>query len=77
MMSVGQQELLAAAAAAVFQENLPREGCGEYCTLDSCVDVGAVYMSFACLHRMLPVSFTFSLLIFSFENRPAPFSRQR
>jgi len=42
--------------------------------------ISALYILFACLHHMLPyLSYFrhFSLIIISFENRPAPFPGQR
>ena len=41
-----------------------------------CVCVCALYILFACLYCMLPFFFTFSLVIFSFENKPVPFQGQ-
>ena len=63
----------------------PPCGLWEYCVLDSFVDFGAVYIiclftSYASpLILLLHVFLYFStpLLIFSFENRPTPFSGRR
>jgi len=41
-------------ALAMHHRLWPRAGSGEYRTLDPFVDFGTIYISFACLHGMLP-----------------------
>ena len=61
--------------STVDQEGIrtPHAGSGEYCATDLFVDFGAIYISRACLHRMLLHLFFFSLLFYlSFPLRIDP-----
>ena len=67
---------------ALLRSLLPHVGSGEYCTLDSFVDFGAIYIVCLFTSPLILFSSLFSYLStplpvpvcnFSFENRPAPF----